>query len=258
MALEPEPKQMALGPEPKQATLEAEPKRATPETKPKRVPLKTEPKRITIGPESIRAKSEAKTAQTQKPLVTPTPLIRPTRMAKSHSEPEFNKEHSPTPFSANPAIQQEHNLKTPQTQEASLDLMPSMENLSLWDRQRRYQSRFGAQSEETVSLNTRKVRYASYFSRLKQRVEQGWVYPSQAKKDKLFGNVSMVFTIRRDGHLLRVEVLRSSGATILDESAVRAVKNAAPFPPFPEDWSLERLHIRATFEYIRRKLKWRD
>ena len=184
------------------------------------------------------------------PEAQPAPLT----FMPQEDDQEAPPEAQPAPLTFMP---QEDDQPPPEAQPAPLTLMPSLETLSRWDRQRRYQSLSTHRTEETVSLNTRKVRYAAYFSRLKERVEHGWGYPAQARKEHLSGHASLVFTIHRNGHLLDVRVLRSSGAAILDASAVRAVKNAAPFAPFPKDWSLEKLHIRATFEYIRRgELMW--
>ena len=176
----------------------------------------------------------------------PAPRLRPSPVADS---PLDKKKMDPAKVKR---------LSTEQSTPA-LDLNPSLGNLSRWDRLRRLQALSNAPKEETLNLSTRQVRYASYFARLKERVENGWSYPAEAKREKLAGDASLIFTIQRDGQLLEVRIVKSSGAKILDASAVLAVQNAAPFAPFPKDWTLERLHIRATFEYIRRGgLVWRD
>ena len=41
--------------------------------------------------------------------------------------------------------------------------------------------------------------------------------------------------IRADGSLENVEISRSSGKKVLDEAALRIVRLAAPFAPFPPD-----------------------
>ena len=42
-------------------------------------------------------------------------------------------------------------------------------------------------------------------------------------------------SIKSDGEVEKVEINRSSGHKVLDEAALRIVKLAAPFAPFPED-----------------------
>ncbi|MBF0347821.1 MAG: energy transducer TonB [Magnetococcales bacterium] len=162
--------------------------------------------------------------------------------------PEKNKKD--TPKTSGKAKRHEQALSRP------LNLSPTLSELNRWDDELREQENSQGGREQTLDLNTSKVRYAVYFSHLKEQIEQGWVYPQQAKHLSLSGNLRLKFTIGRDGRLLDLKILRSSGESILDESAMRAVQAAAPFAPFPESWQLEKIHVTTTFEYIRRKLLW--
>lgn len=110
--------------------------------------------------------------------------------------------------------------------------------------------------EETVNLDTPKPRYTAYFARLKERIQQGWIYPSQAKREGLSGSLSMRFTIERSGMIRDIQVIHSSGVVILDEAALQAVRNITPFLPLPDDWELERLHVKTIFEYVRGGFRW--
>ncbi|WP_263081561.1 energy transducer TonB [Endozoicomonas sp. Mp262] len=60
-------------------------------------------------------------------------------------------------------------------------------------------------------------------------------YPEEARKEKLYGELSLMVAINRDGSLHDVEVMRSSGYKVLDDAAIRIVRLAAPFSPFGED-----------------------
>ena len=48
-------------------------------------------------------------------------------------------------------------------------------------------------------------------------------------------NMPQLIVIRADGSLERAEISRSSGKKVLDEAALRIVRLAAPFAPFPPD-----------------------
>ncbi|MEO5332037.1 MAG: TonB family protein [Magnetococcus sp. YQC-5] len=139
-----------------------------------------------------------------------------------------------------------------------LSLNPSLGEMARWDQERhkREQEEVYKKQEETVSLNTQKVRYAAYFARLKERIQQGWVYPAEAKRAKLSGSVAMSFTINRSGEITGIQVSKSSGVLVLDEAALLAVQNVTPFMPLPDDWELEKLHVKTIFEYIRGGFKW--
>ncbi len=104
--------------------------------------------------------------------------------------------------------------------------------------------------EDTVELSTTEFRYLSYFAKLKSQIESVWHYPQESRYRGEEGQLFLVFTIKRNGDLENIELLNSSGYARLDDEAIRAIRSASPYSPFPEGWgSLERLHIRATFIY---------
>lgn len=104
--------------------------------------------------------------------------------------------------------------------------------------------------EDTVELSTTEFKYLSYFAKLKRKIESVWNYPQESRYRGEEGQLFLVFTIRSNGDLENVELLNSSGYARLDNEAMRAIKAAAPYAPFPKDWgALEKLHIKATFIY---------
>ena len=108
----------------------------------------------------------------------------------------------------------------------------------------------GAAESEVVSLDTRDFRYISYFATIKRQIELVWNYPEEAARAGVYGELMMQFIIRRDGRLEEVRLLRSSGSRILDEEAIRAVRIANPYNPFPKRITKKRLHINAVFSYM--------
>ena len=48
---------------------------------------------------------------------------------------------------------------------------------------------------------------------------------------------------------IRLELLSSSGHSLLDEQALKAIRGAAPYFPLPDRLHISRLNIQATFEY---------
>lgn len=98
---------------------------------------------------------------------------------------------------------------------------------------------------ETISLDTRDFRYASYFAHIKRRIQNAWIWPAEAQKNR--GELLLRFKLRKNGTLEDVRLIKSAGVRILDDLAMAAVTKAAPFEPFPE--GLERKAITATFVY---------
>jgi protein TonB len=109
-----------------------------------------------------------------------------------------------------------------------------------------------------IPLNTSDVRYRSYTQMVKQWIESRWEYPDLAKHYGLQGRVVVEFTILQNGHVEFLALVRSSGSKLLDEEAVRAIKAAMPFKPFPRSISESSLRIIAGFIYSDQRLRVSD
>ena len=104
--------------------------------------------------------------------------------------------------------------------------------------------------EAVVDINTREDKFFSYMLHLKRKIQGVWVYPTAAASSGIGGSLSVEFSIAKNGELVYVNLLDSSGHTILDESAIKAIKSAAPYYPFPPRLHAKRLRIRANFIYV--------
>ncbi len=65
------------------------------------------------------------------------------------------------------------------------------------------------------------------------KIERHKKYPDTAKNKQIEGNVTVRFTITPKGSVYRVEIVKSSGHSILDTAALKAVNDADPFPKPP-------------------------
>lgn len=76
------------------------------------------------------------------------------------------------------------------------------------------------------------------FAYIRERVMERLIYPPLARRQRLTGQVRVDFIIRADGSIEGLKVAASSGRSLLDQQAVRAVQAAAPFPPPPAQASI--------------------
>jgi protein TonB len=78
-------------------------------------------------------------------------------------------------------------------------------------------------------------------------------YPEEARRKQLYGDLTLLVTIRPDGSLKEVKVMRSSGHQVLDDAAMRIVRLAAPYPPFPAEMrkSTDLLEIVRSWQFRR-------
>jgi protein TonB len=92
---------------------------------------------------------------------------------------------------------------------------------------------------------------------LKQRIGAQWKYPVEAMESLIEGQLSLLFTLNRNGGLISIRVLYPSGYYVLDQEASRAVQMASPYPPFPSKITANKLNIIASFDYrlTSRKIK---
>ncbi len=106
--------------------------------------------------------------------------------------------------------------------------------------------------EATVSLypdNKEISKYSSYLEHLRSEINSAWQYPAFAKEHGLGGNLTLCFSIDKKGRLLDVMITDPSKHPALNSEAVNAIREAAPFNPFPEKYSISKLNVVATFTY---------
>jgi protein TonB len=71
------------------------------------------------------------------------------------------------------------------------------------------------------------------YNYIQRRIKEKLVYPAEAKRAGFQGTVEAVFTVHTDGSVSGVFVRAGSGQALLDQAAVDAIYNAAPFRPPP-------------------------
>jgi len=103
--------------------------------------------------------------------------------------------------------------------------------------------------EATISLDTKDTAYAPYTTVLKEKINAHWVYPLSAQENLIQGTLLILFRLDSKGNLVDLRLVRSSEFEILDKYALKAIRSASPFPPFPESIGVDFLNINASFSY---------
>ena len=112
--------------------------------------------------------------------------------------------------------------------------------------------------ERTVTLETQSSEFAPYLSEVKRRIESRWEIPPYAREVGLTGKLVLVFTITREGNVSKLEITKTSGVSILDQAAAHAVRDAAPYAPFPQGFTFQYLNVIASFEYVTSMIRSRE
>lgn len=122
---------------------------------------------------------------------------------------------------------------------------------SLFDRQtiEEFASR-NAPKDRGLTFDISEFKNRGYMRMLRDRIESIWEYPREAARQGISGDLFIKFIIKKDGTLGDVELLRTSGYSVLDEAAIKALKHGEPYWPLPSDWDKDVLEIKGHFIYV--------
>lgn len=102
---------------------------------------------------------------------------------------------------------------------------------------------------KTLQLNTSELRYQRYLIGMKDRIQLFWEFPDVAARNGWHGRLRIDFVINKDGTVSDIRLVKSSNYPVLDDAAITALKLASPFQPFPDNFAIESILIRGSFEY---------
>jgi periplasmic protein TonB len=111
--------------------------------------------------------------------------------------------------------------------------------------------RGAAQQQLWIAADTKESDVAVYLDSWRRKIERiGTMnFPSVARNRKLSGTPVIEVTIGGDGKLLESVVRRSSGRAEIDQAAMRILRLAAPYDPFPPDLAAKHDQIRIAYEW---------
>lgn len=137
----------------------------------------------------------------------------------------------------------------------NIEHLPSLEVASLearLDQQRREYSRLPRINRLTAAA-TGSSEEAAYIYYWVERIEQtgNAHYPDEARRNNIYGAVTVAVTLLPDGSVEKVEILERSGEDVLDQAAIRIVRQSAPFAPFPQELrNWDKFEIIRTWRFI--------
>ena len=83
-----------------------------------------------------------------------------------------------------------------------------------------------------------------YLKQLHKRIKRAWSPPNGDPRV-----AQILFRITKEGKLKQIRLVRSSGNSDCDESAINAITACAPFKGLPADFAADCLDIKYTFNY---------
>lgn len=118
---------------------------------------------------------------------------------------------------------------------------------------RNWQELQNAPRTKYLTARTQEYKYAVYMDAWRTKVERvgNLNYPEQAKRQNIGGSLVLDVALKPDGSIENISVIRPSPHKILDEAAIRIVRLAAPYAPFPPDLraDYDLVHITRTWKF---------
>jgi len=202
-------------------------------------------------PEEMRPDAPAPPAERPRPrMVAPQP-------AKSEPAPASRTRKSPVRVARPERPQQAAGRGTGDVASEAPQPLPDLESLlqlpdttvaRLGPEWRRKERADVAEGDE-VWLDMGQDLLFSFFQRLRTNIYNVWNYPADAARRGEEGACLLRMTFDRDGNVIAVERLRTSGYPALDRAATAAVRKGAPYGALPKAWPKERLVVKAWFRY---------
>jgi TonB family protein len=95
----------------------------------------------------------------------------------------------------------------------------------------------------------RESKLNEYYSLIWSKIKEEWTIPENLVREKEMVDIEtiIVIIIDRDGKLQTSLFEKKSGNDIYDQSAMRAIIKAEPFPPIPKELNLKTLEIGIRF-----------
>ncbi|GHU10712.1 energry transducer TonB [Betaproteobacteria bacterium] len=105
-----------------------------------------------------------------------------------------------------------------------------------------------------IGARTQEYRFAQYIEDWRQKVERwGTLNYPEAARGKLYGTLTLTVTLNKSGEVLEINVDKPSPHKVLDDAAIRIVRMAAPYAPFPPAISrdTDQIVITRTWTFTR-------
>ncbi len=95
------------------------------------------------------------------------------------------------------------------------------------------------------------ARFPWYVEAVQRKISSNWLQSSVDPSLRWAPRVVASFQVLRDGTVANIQILRSSGNSSVDTSAVRAISNASPMSPLPPEYRGSNVNVEFWFDFRR-------
>jgi protein TonB len=199
------------------------------------------------APVKARSTGQPQVVQRRSPIQQATFQIAPVRVTQIASFKEAsssvlkNIQQRPVPTSATT----DNSLTASQAVEPFKTYNESRPQVAALPRELTQSPSAGHDTSDTDLSNLRGL----FTDRVRQRIANFKSYPRIAKRRGMEGQPIIAFTLDRLGQLTKTDLAQSSGYRLLDQAALEAVHQAAPYPEIPVELKTETYRFKLPISF---------
>jgi protein TonB len=203
-------------------------------------------------PELIHPSDQYRRTEQERAPRPPKTTPAPTQQGMASRVAPKPVQTAPESSSASELLRRSPSKPQPQTGQPSpsIDkLMPSAGSLAQLEDN--YRRRFADDLAEgdTRFLNSDDVMFGSFLRRFENAVYGVWRYPQEAALMGVEGVTPVRITFNRNGEIVNISLLESSGSRILDDEVFRTLRLLGPMGSLPRNYQKDEFHLIAFFQY---------
>ena len=89
----------------------------------------------------------------------------------------------------------------------------------------------------------------AYISKVVRQLQRHKKYPQSARSQHIQGQVTVAFTVTRDGSVHSPRLAKSSGHKILDDEVMAMLRRASPMPPIPRELARDSVSLKVPIAF---------
>jgi TonB family protein len=104
-------------------------------------------------------------------------------------------------------------------------------------------------AKKIIEIDFEKL-WSEYSYLIRMKVASAKIYPESAREKNQQGKATLSLKLGKDGSVLKVSIWDSSGHKVLDQAAVAAIKDAAPYPQIPDKLNKKYVLLKLPISFI--------
>ena len=172
-------------------------------------------------------------------MAPPKEEAQPPPKAEPEPEPEPEEEMPPPPVKPKPVKKKPPKKKAREVPTTQIEKTMPREETSP-------EAAESAPETGDIAFDTDNFPFAHYISRMRRKIAAHWRVPAGSQGELL---CVVYFRVMRDGTVMATAIEESSGLFMFDQAAQRAIVQASPMPPLPQEYRDEYLGVHFSFAF---------